>query len=162
MEFKCLCSFKINLKKKTKLLPLSNLCLPSSVQPWERQLDWHRLKLSFSSPGPGAPWDRPLPSAPLVPLRVSTPARGGASLLPSQVRDARAAASDHVSTAPQGASAATSPPGLRVSGSPGPPGPLLYCNEVEVTRIQCGLTADFGRKVTGVDGADFTVELFVS
>lgn len=39
---------------------------------------------------------------------------------------------------------------------------MLYCNEVEVTGIQCGLTADFGRKVTGVDGADFTVELFVS
>lgn len=110
MQFKCMCSFKLNLKKKTKLIPLSNLCLPSSVHSWELQLDWHCLKLSFSSPGPGAPWDLPLPSATPVPLRVSTPGRSGASLSPSQVWGARATAGDHVGA---GAPGCQRPPPVR-------------------------------------------------
>lgn len=161
MGFKRICSEplkKEKRKKKKKLPPHSNLRLASCVHPPPGTAAGLALP-GFSSPGPGAPWDRPLPSARPEPLRGSASARGGAFLPPPLVPAARAAAGDHVSAAPQGASA----PRRGSRGAPGgAPGPWPCRAEVEVTRIQCGLTTDFGRKVTGVAGADFPGQLFVS
>lgn len=159
MEFKCICSLKI-FKKKIQVATPFKLVSSLLRTPPGPAVDRRCLKLSFSSRAPdsGAPGG---PSPPLPSASCASAVRSGLHYgagrrfpLADSGLAARAEAPETTWAPRPGC-----PPPLRFRGTPGAPGPWLCSSAVEVTGIQCGLPADFWRKVTGVVGMDFTVDV---